>query len=55
MFGVFRTFVRRKYHHVTCSKLPFVVAEFEAKFNQPEMFENPKQYLTNSLRLVPTC
>lgn len=54
MFGVFRTFVRRKYHHVTRSKFPFVVAEFQAKFNHPEMFQNPQQYLTNSLHLVPT-
>lgn len=55
LFGNLRTFIRRKYHHVTGSKLPEVVAEFEAFFNHPEIFKNPHQYLLNSLSLVPTC
>lgn len=54
-FGNLRTFIRRKYHHVTCSKLPLAVAEFQAKFNHPEIFETPDKYLENSLYLVPTC
>jgi len=54
-FGNLRTFIRRKYHHVTCSKLPFVLAEFQTKFNQPELFKNPDNYLKNCLTLVPTC
>lgn len=55
LFGNLRTYMRRKYHHVTCSKLPEVVAEFEAFFNHPEIFKNPLTYLKNSLSLVPTC
>jgi len=55
VFGNLRTFIRRKYHHVTCSKLENVVAEFEANFNHPEIFKNPHEYLRNSLFLVPTC
>lgn len=55
LFGNLRTFIRRKYHHVTCSNLPKIVAEFEANFNHPEIFENPNKYLEKSLFLVPTC
>jgi transposase-like protein len=55
VFGNLRTFIRRKYHHVTCSKLAKIVAEFEANFNHPEMFQNPTIFLEKSLFLVPTC
>jgi hypothetical protein len=55
VFGNLRTFIRRKYHHVTCSKLAGIVAEFEANFNHPEIFENPTIFLEKSLFLVPTC
>jgi hypothetical protein len=51
--GNLRTFIRRMYHHTTCSKLPYVVAEFEARFNHPQMFQNPDRFLKNSLFLVP--
>lgn len=54
MFGVLRTFIRRMYHHVTVDKLPYVVAEFCYRFSHPEMFENPRFFLENSLRGVPT-
>ena len=55
LFGNLRTYIRRKYHHVTCSKLAGIVAEFEANFNHPELFENPTIFLEKSLFLVPTC
>lgn len=55
LFGNLKTFIRRKYHHVSCSKLPDIVAEFEANFNHPETFESPFKYLEKSLILVPTC
>lgn len=55
IFGNLRTFIRRKYHHVTCSKLASVVAEFQANFNHPEIFESPTKYLEKSLIIVPTC
>jgi transposase-like protein len=55
LFGNLRTFIRRKYHHVTRSKLPYIVAEFQANFNHPEIFNSPNKYLEKSLILVPTC
>lgn len=54
LFGNLKTYIRRKYHHVTCSKLPEVVAEFEANFNHPEIFESPTKYLEKSLIIVPS-
>lgn len=54
IFGVLRTFIRRMYHHVTCDKLPMLVAEFCYRFCHKEMFENPRFYLQNTLQLVPT-
>jgi len=54
MFGVLRTFIRRMYHHVTVDKLPELVCEFCYRFSYPEIFENPRQYLSNTLRLVTT-
>jgi transposase-like protein len=54
MFGVLRTFIRRMYHHVTVAKLPELMCEFCYRFSHPEMFENPRYYLENSLFIVPT-
>jgi ribosomal protein L37AE/L43A len=47
-----RTFIRRMYHHVTVEKLPKIVAEFEARFSQKEIFDNPLSFLENSLSSV---
>jgi len=47
-----RTFIRRMYHHVTLKKLPKVVAEFEARFSRPEMFDSVLTFLQNSLASV---
>jgi len=44
-----RTFIRRMYHYVTLEKLPKIVAEFEARFSQKEIFDNPLAFLENSL------
>lgn len=54
MFGVYRTFVRRMYHHVTRDKFPELVGEFCFRFSHPELFRNPRYYLLIALRLVPT-
>lgn len=48
-----RTFMRRMYHHVTFKKLPNVVAEFEARYSNPELFVSPLAFLKNSLCAVP--
>ena len=53
MFGNFRTFVRRMYHHATAPKIEEYVREFSARFSSPELFENPNTYLQKSLTLVP--
>lgn len=54
MFGNLRTFIRRMYHHVSNEKLPEYVSEFVARFSSPEIFENPRNYLAKSLKLVPS-
>ena len=54
MFGVMRTFIRRMYHHVSHEKLPEYICEFHYRFCRPEMFSSPRQYLLNTLELVPT-
>jgi len=53
MFGNFRTFIRRMYHHVTAEKMPEYVREFCVRFSSPEIFENPKCYLQKSLLTAP--
>jgi len=45
VWGCFRTFVRRMYHHVTRYKLENLVAEFCLRFRQAEIFETPYDYL----------
>jgi transposase-like protein len=52
LWGTFRTFVRRMYHHVTTAQLPKTVAEFEARKSNPELFGNPLNYLKKSLYAV---
>ena len=44
LWGVFRTFVRRMYHHVTKYKLEDLVAEFCLRFRQDEVFTSPSDY-----------
>ena len=54
MFGILRTFIRRMYHHVTPEKFPELMGEFYWRFSHREVFISPYQYLTKTLRLVPT-
>ncbi len=53
-FGNLRTFIRRMYHHVSEEKLDEYVCEFYFRFCRPEMFNSPREYLKNTLVLVPT-
>jgi len=53
LFGNFRTFIRRMYHHVTPEKMPEYVREFSVRFSSPEMFENPNNYLEKTLTFAP--
>lgn len=53
LWGVFRTFVRRMYHHVTRYKLEDLVSEFCLRFRQDELFNSPEQYWRISLSTKP--
>jgi transposase-like protein len=53
VFGNYRTFVRRMYHHHWSENLPEYVREFCFRFSSPELFENPIYYLQKSLSLAP--
>lgn len=53
VFGVYRTFVRRMYHHHWSINLNEYVREFCFRFSSPEIFENPRFYLEKTLSLVP--
>lgn len=55
MFGVYRTFVRRMYHHHWSINLEEYVREFCFRFSSPDLFKNPIYYLEKSISLVPTC
>lgn len=53
IFGNYRTFVRRMYHHHWSENLEEYVREFCFRFSSPELFENPQYYLSKTLPLVP--
>ena len=53
IFGVYRTFVRRMYHHHWSENLDQYVREFCFRFSSPELFKSPLFYLTKTLTLVP--
>jgi transposase-like protein len=49
IWAVFRTFIRRMYHHITNIKLPEYLYEFCVRFSQPEIFDSPYSYLQKTL------
>lgn len=53
MFGVYRTFVRRMYHHHRSENLQEYMREFCFRFSLLELFNSPLFYLQKSLSLVP--
>jgi hypothetical protein len=53
LFGNLRTFIRRMYHHVTAKKMPEYVREFCVRFSSPEIFQNPRNYLSKCLIAAP--
>lgn len=53
LWGVFRTFIRRMYHHVTEYKLEEIANEFVLRFRKDEIFENPQRYLEICLNPEP--
>lgn len=54
IWGVFRTFIRRMYHHINNIKLPEYLHEFCIRFSQPEIFDSPLSYLEKTLCPVST-
>jgi transposase-like protein len=54
MFGNLRTFIRRMYHHASPEYLPEYVSEFCIRFSSPEIFSSPNDYLTKTLKSVPS-
>ncbi len=53
IFGNYRTFVRRMYHHHWSENLEEYVREFCFRFSSPEMFNSPHEYPERSLSHVP--
>lgn len=53
VWGVFRTFVRRMYHHCTKYKLDDIVKEFCLRFRKDEIFETPQNYWAVCLSTEP--
>ncbi len=54
VWSVFKTFIRRTYHHFHKEWLPMLLREFEARWNTPTMFFSPLFYLRTSLTAVPS-
>ena len=53
IFGNYRTFVRRMYHHHWSENLPEYVREFCFRFSSPEIFASPRDYLSKTISPVP--
>lgn len=45
VWGCFRTFIRRMYHHVTSKFLPDLAAEFTLRFRRDKVFDSPRDYI----------
>ena len=49
IWSSFKRFIRRIYQQVRAYWLPQLVREFEARHNEPKLFQSPTNYLTKSL------
>lgn len=54
IWGLFRTFIRRMYHHLRIKNASGYVAEFNVRFCHRELFVTPLNYLQKTLCPVPT-
>jgi len=54
IWGVFRTFIRRMYHHIWIKNASKYVTEFNVRFCHKEIFNNPLNYLKKCSLVVPT-
>jgi hypothetical protein len=55
VWALFKTFLRRRYHHVTKEKLPGYLTEFQFKFLYKQTHKNPLQFATFLLTPVPSA
>ena len=53
LWGNLTNYIRRTYHHVTKEKIEEILYEFTSKQNNPKMFENPTNFLENTLNKLP--
>ena len=49
VWSALKRFIRRTYQQVRAYWLPQLIREFEARHNEPELFQSPINYLTKSL------
>lgn len=49
IWSIFKHWIRRSWQQVKAYLLPYFVREFEARNNEPELFETVENYLTKSL------
>ena len=49
VWSALKRFIRRTYQSVRAYWLPFLVKEFEARTNEPQLFKNPINYLNRAL------
>lgn len=54
VWSALKRFIRRTYHHVWKERLPSLLREFEARWNTPELFASPLNYLETCLYPVPS-
>lgn len=54
IWGLFRTFIRRMYHHIWTKNASKYVTEFNIRYCHREIFNNPLNYLKKCLLVVPT-
>jgi transposase-like protein len=55
VWSLFKTLIRRTYHHIWKEKLNEYLVEFEARFNHREIVNNPLNLLTYLLNPVPSA
>ena len=53
LWGNITNYIRRMYHHVTKEKIEDVLLEYVSRQNNPKMFENPTNFLENTLNILP--
>lgn len=53
IWGLFRTFIRRMYHHIWIKHASKYVTEFNTRYCHRELFVNPLNYLKKCLSAVP--